>query len=268
MKFLIQTVNRQVTFDFAFELLKSLEYLKWKNIPYIVEFCEIYELASVANISTQGLTFEDIKDFTPVGSVDFVKEFCHIYVKENPDKYLKPINIPKCLEEFVHYGIGHIKADGDDIQISSFKEEIEDGQEIYVKSEEIIKSKDNGYYRQSSLADLDGEYQFTITDNIKSEWRVFVYNDDILDCRCYSGDCFAYPSKDRICAMVKKYYEETNHRTPPAYTLDVYVSDDDNQTYIMEIHEFFSCGLYGFSDHRRLPYMLSRTFKLIKNYVG
>lgn len=42
------------------------------------------------------------------------------------------------------------------------------------------------------------------------------------------------------------------------YTLDVSVFN--NKTSIIEVHDFFSCGLYGFNDFRHLPFMFYRWF--------
>jgi hypothetical protein len=52
---------------------------------------------------------------------------------------------------------------------------------------------------------------------------------------------------------------------PVAYTLDVAVCDshtfaDDIGTVVIEVHDFFSCGLYGFNDIK-YPNMLHRWFR-------
>ena len=48
-------------------------------------------------------------------------------------------------------------------------------------------------------------------------------------------------------------------------TIDVYVDEMTNKTYVVEAHKFFSCGLYGFSDINVLPIMFWRTFKSLIN---
>ena len=53
--------------------------------------------------------------------------------------------------------------------------------------------------------------------------------------------------------MIETYKPEA----PVAYTLDIGV-EKYRGTFIIECHRFFSCGLYGFSDHRRYPKMLSQ----------
>lgn len=49
---------------------------------------------------------------------------------------------------------------------------------------------------------------------------------------------------------------------PEAYTIDVGVTSDGN-TVLIEVHDFFSCGLYGFDDAKNLPNMYISTHKTI-----
>ena len=58
------------------------------------------------------------------------------------------------------------------------------------------------------------------------------------------------------CARLVKAYGEA---APKAWTLDVAVTTD-SKTVVLECHRFFSCGLYGFSDLRRIPKMYSQTW--------
>lgn len=59
--------------------------------------------------------------------------------------------------------------------------------------------------------------------------------------------------------MIKQYIT-----APIAYTLDVGISD--GKTVVIEVHDFFSCGFYGFSDHTIIPFMFSRWFIEYINY--
>jgi hypothetical protein len=60
---------------------------------------------------------------------------------------------------------------------------------------------------------------------------------------------------------------------PVAYTLDIGIIRrlSDFDTVVIECHDFFSCGLYGFADHKVYPHMLHRWFndylKLIKEPI-
>ena len=57
--------------------------------------------------------------------------------------------------------------------------------------------------------------------------------------------------------MIKDYKD-----SPLSYTLDVGINN--NGTFIIEVHPFVSCGLYGFSDYRILCYMFENGFNYIK----
>lgn len=87
--------------------------------------------------------------------------------------------------------------------------------------------------------------------DIKSEWRAFVWKEQILDIRCYSGDFWAFPDRKSVERMVATYTDNP----PLAYTLDVAVLQD-GRTVIMEVHNFIACGLYGFADSL-IPLMLT-----------
>ena len=59
--------------------------------------------------------------------------------------------------------------------------------------------------------------------------------------------------------MIKLY-----HSAPGAYTLDVAVLNNEKKdTALIEIHHFFSCGLYGFQDYSKLIKMYSITHREI-----
>ena len=57
--------------------------------------------------------------------------------------------------------------------------------------------------------------------------------------------------------MIDRY--ESIGDAPIAYTLDVGINDKG--TFVIEVHDFFSCGLYGFADVGILPSMLNRWFQ-------
>ena len=66
-----------------------------------------------------------------------------------------------------------------------------------------------------------------------------------------TGDFTIFPNIDKINKMIFK-------SAPVAYTLDVAICD--GATVVIEVHDFFSCGLYGFSDLKILPYMFSQWY--------
>lgn len=118
------------------------------------------------------------------------------------------------------------------------------------------------YYK--SFADItkcpeevpEGTYIISDVVDIKSEWRAFVFCDRLFDIRRYAGDFKVFPDIKLIEEMIKDY-----KTSPAAYTLDVGIND--NGTFIIEVHPFVSCGLYGFS-HYLLPEMAIKGFNSLQ----
>ena len=216
MKFLIQTINGEIKHDFSFALLESFEYHKQIN-DIELEYA---------------LTDEKMESkCIPIGSVEFVCNYMYAYHHLD----IKPINIPGELFQFAKRRIfngTHKDVDG----------------KMFVKSNDKIKSI-AGIYENVP----DGNYQISETIDIRSEWRVFVFNGKIVGLQNYSGCFDVFPDVKIIQDMVRVYKDGS-----PAYTLDVAICD--RGTVIVEVHDFFSCGLYGFSNYKILPYMFSQSF--------
>lgn len=104
----------------------------------------------------------------------------------------------------------------------------------------------------------DGNYLISEVVDIKSEWRAFVYKGKLVGLQNYLGDFTRFPDAAAIKSMVNAYSD-----CPTAYTLDVGVND--RGTFVIEVHPFVSCGLYGFSDNRILPQMFKAGYEWMKN---
>lgn len=101
-------------------------------------------------------------------------------------------------------------------------------------------------------------------EHVNSEWRVFVFNGEVRDIRCYSGDVCTLPDKEYVEKIAKTYSDTSGKH---AFTVDVMVTDE-GKTDIVELHDFFSCGLYGFEDYSVLPLMWSVTMTDILRSAG
>lgn len=242
-KFLIQTVNKKLIYDFTFEMNTCEEYYKWLNRPIKLKKYE-------------GIDFDKIKrpdQYIPVGSVEFVS----VYLKKfYPDaiKALEPINVPEQLFPFAGRTITNITKP-EDLNIFN------NTSHLYTKSMTTIKHPNNGWI---DLPDFDRCKDCQVStpiDNIISEWRVFVFNDVIMDAKNYMGDFFICPDKEIVSNMVKTY-----KNSPKAYTLDVAVTSK-GETVVIECHRFFSCGTYGFCSGQPdiYPVMLSQEWFEMKN---
>lgn len=228
MKFLIQTINGKVKHDFSSTLIEACDYNNWytNSCDYKTSFTELQEL-------------EYAPGFIPVGSVEFVTKYLSFY-----NKTPKPVNIPKELI-YKHY-LGRDISFGNKHDINKFP--------VFVKSDTSIK-KFTEIISSASILDQvpDDKYLISEIIEIDSEWRAFVYKRKLVGLQNYSGDFTVFPDVNKINEMTKEYSS-----SPVAYTLDVLVNKDG--TFLIEVHDFFSCGLYGFSDYKLLPIMFRDWF--------
>ena len=238
MTFLIQTVNNEIVHDFSFQLIDAIKYNNWYRDKKIYDYIL---LNNVPNAIDLDMSFDN---YIPIGTVEFVHEFIKKYYTFVP----KPLNVP---EELFKYADREI--------FNGNEKDIKNG--YFIKSNDIIKSETNRLFiHPSSTWFIKGNYQISEKIEILSEWRAFVYYNKLVGLQNYSGDFTIFPNIQRLNNMIKDY-----KNSPTAYTLDVGIKDNLD-TVIIECHEFYSCGLYGFSDNKILPQMFSIAFnEIIKN---
>jgi len=231
MNFIIEKIKGEIKHDFIFTLLQSLDFQKWNG--------------NEINIKSSNL--EDLKickSYIPIGSVDFV----HKYMTLSNIKIPLPINIPLSLNkhEFTCRNIVY----GNEDVVNKI------GNNKHVKSTDKVK----GYTEifEHGMTIHRGNYQISELINIDSEWRCFIHRNELVGLQNYNGDFTLFPNIKLINKIIKEYYN-----APIAYTLDVGVNN--NNTFIIEIHNFYSCGLYGFSNHKILPFMFSQWWY---NYIN
>lgn len=158
----------------------------------------------------------------PIGSVEFVVQYLERFFHKSP----KPINLP--LELFPYAGRNIFNGHSSEIH----------GR--FSKSNDRIKDP-NPCPESCQISDWIP---------IESEWRAFVYKGNLVGLQNYQGDFTLFPDVHRIHQMIRDF------PGPVAYTLDVAMPG----TLPIEVHDFFSVGLYGFADFRILPFMYSRWF--------
>jgi len=243
MKFLIQTIDKKIEHDFAFTLLKSIDFKNWLNRNDVNN--KTYYRFFDTGVDQKEFVFKSFHHtYVPIGSVEFVLAF----LQQFHNTTLKPINVPiELLNE----------------RFSLRK--IFNGTEKDLKGKMFVKSNDKiknicGIFNEDELHELPkGNYQFSEVISIDSEWRAFVYNRKLVGLQNYLGEFTKFPNADAIKEMIDEY-----ELAPIAYTLDVGVNDSG--TFIIECHEFFSCGLYSFNSPY-YPNMLYRAFKEIINKI-
>ena len=223
MKFLIQTSKGEIVDDFSFVLLQSLWYHKWLNGT---EF---------PSLKCDFLLKE--KGWIPVGSVAFVQK----YMLQTYGYTIKPRNIPIELQQYKFTKR----------RVFNGNEQIAEKENLFFKSTTKIK----GPCGHTPIELPIGCYQYSSLVDFTSEWRSFIWRDELVGLQNYAGDFTEFPNVNIIKKMMLAFKESA----PCAYTLDIGMVK--GKTCVIEVHDFFSCGLYGFEDLQLLPLMLGGWFK-------
>ena len=242
--FLIQTIDNMVVHDFSFTLIEAIKYNNWYNGEKIYDYI-LQENTNLSINSNDQPYKEDVEGIIPIGSVEFVLKYLNDYYNINN---IKPLNIPEELNKYKY-----IKRNV--WNFYPFQNDKYINKTVFVKS----KTKIKGYTDIVKYTDVPtGEFIVSELIDIQSEWRAFVWKHTLYGLQNYSGDFTMFPDIKLIKKMISDYSNDG------AYTLDVGINDKDG-TFIIECHDFFSCGLYGFADYRVLPLMFIDTWnKLIK----
>jgi hypothetical protein len=254
MKFLIQKINGQIRHDFSFTLLESIRFKNWltsnnKKDKIVVKYANTFEITDPDMIYPNPFKPQH-KNYIPVGSVEFVTDFLMYFHNTFP----KPINVPEelfdpCFTQRRIFNGNHM-----DLEDCTGRYFVKSNSKIKGFTEVVECKKTGNQGTVFSVSIPAGNYQISeYLFGIESEWRAFVYQGKLVGLQNYSGDFTRFPDVATIKSMIYAYKS-----APMAYTLDVAVCD--HATVIIEVHNFFSCGLYGFADHSIYPNMLNRAF--------
>jgi hypothetical protein len=195
----------------------------------LVEAIEFQEW--VGNSMPYRLSAEpNVQGMVPVGTLEFVLEYMRQYYGVTP----KPQNVPIELQPFAGR---KFYQKGDTMPPL-----------VFAKDAEHFKTITGVYVSDKLPAD---NLQISDVVEIESEWRGFVFRGKLVGLQNYGGDFTCFPNIEPIQSMIAAF-----NSAPVAYTLDVGVNGDG--TFAIEVHDFFSCGLYGFADKGILPMMFSQ----------
>ena len=244
IEYLLQCENNIPAFDFVFEAYKQLEAAgkrAWLNDLQFFDSHRNYPYKP------------DHLETVPVGSVEFV----HAYFEAHGIKVPNPLNVPEELIEL---------CDPEPYDVPDWEERIiifsgpQEHSKMQIKNKDIVKHPKNGF---SDKIKPVGNWQITewIEDGFDAEFRVFVFDERIIDVRQYAGDV-KYPlDYDYVKECIEKFKS-----APPSYTLDIGIHRGSingvhhcNIHTVIECHHFYSCGTYGFNHSAYLP-MLSQWY--------
>lgn len=287
MKFLIETDRQgRIIYDFSQKIVSMQEDCARWGIKYEIENCQIEDIQSNGWFAKRYENGE-IKDdeYTPVGSVEFIQTFAKLV---GGTTGLLPLNVPPELQPAIYSGrpIYNIPSEESaKILVDNLLGKRMLHGRWHVKDATVIKHPDNKFYdvipdtRNGAMTmearigpdghtcgkvfdhkfagKIVGKQVSGVVPDIVSEWRVFIDKKDmrgpVIGCECYSGDPIAFPKADRIRQFIEAYT-----LSPEIYTLDVMV-DKFGNTWVVECHEFFSCGLYGF-EYLNYPNLINRAW--------
>ncbi len=243
MKFLLQTIDGKIKYDYVFHLHNLIEFHNWYNPTNIIEYL-FYDVRSNQN----NYSFKNsYRKYVPIGDINFVESFLNKFYGLN----LKPINIPVELFGFA----GRFVMNGNDKDIMKL-----DGI-FFIKSNDVFYEHFNILDTNANIIKIPiGNYQISEYVDISNKWRAFVYDKKLVGLQNYDGDFTKFPNVKKILGMISSYKS-----SPIAYSMDVFVNNND--TYLFNVNNFTSCHLYGFFNYKLLPVMFSRWFyEYVKKY--
>jgi hypothetical protein len=231
-------------YDFGYSVIEAIEYANWWERE------KVHDYHLVKREELNDIAFINRHTQIPIGSV----EFCLDYYNRVGILNIKPLNIPEELWPLVKrpVTIDYCK------NINGH---------WFLKSTSFIKDSANGEVWFNGDGGEDKKYFLTRwVDDVVSEWRLFIYKKSILGLKCYSGDDWILPDK-RYCESVTIAYDSP---AKEAYTLDVMVYKDRMGGYstdIVELHDFFGCGLYGFTHNKLLNMIVAAHKNILEQHI-
>lgn len=126
----------------------------------------------------------------------------------------------------------------------------------------VVSSKDELEYL--SCLDMGGYETEIITSsvvNFVSEYRVYVIDGVIADCRRYAGSYEIYPDMNFIKEVIKK---ENYTSQPIGYAIDFGVTDI-GETMLIEVNDGYSIGSYGLNHRDYTKLCILRWNQIVNN---
>lgn len=206
-----------------------------------------------------------------IGTIPFVERFLQ-YAHGIP--YMQPIEIPDCLKKEEYLLRDYKVVQAKDIPMSGMWF-IKDASRLkrFSYCGEMKLFMYDGIFdkpkKNETSLHLNPEHQFVLSEVIQilSEYRVFVWKDEIKGIQYYDGEPTIMPNENEIKKLQKIVLNyQIDKERPHAYSMDIAVikKDGHRDLALIEIHPFACLGLYGFYS-TNLPYMYADGFNYYIN---
>lgn len=242
MKAYLEKVNNEWLDDFVYISRYPLENMGFDIISFDGnDFCD--------NL----IKFNFTKDDIMIGSVESTVKFFNFLNIKIPEY----IGYPKELSKYYNRNIELIFFK--DLK-NDFPYFIKPAKEIKLFTGDIISNK-NSINFLKDFYDVKNDtllYKSNIID-IDSEYRCFVFKNELKGIQFYNGDFKLYPNIDIINNIIKDYKNPN-----VAYTLDVGINNKKD-TFLIEINDMWAIGSYGFNSKLYTKMCVHRMREIIKN---
>ena len=182
------------------------------------------------------------QDYTPIGTVEFVKAFAEKVGVKLPD----PIHATELfqLEGRKCFVIHSPKLQK--LQANDYPVFVKPLTELKKFTGFVVKSdKDFDLYPEVNWDDTR-LFVTDVLENIVSEWRCYVLNGKVFACVNYAGDPLKFPNEREIIRMIDHFKPQ-----PISFSLDIALcknggsGDNYTTTRFIEINDAYALGYYG-----------------------
>ena len=187
-------------------------------------------------------------DYIPVGTVEYVNEYCRIKNITPPTNISYPVELVKFLNRSVWQ--------------SSYS---------FAKEYEFVKPRNTKVFTGAVKKDIEetvkDDEPVWISDpmTFTAEFRFYIIENHVAGYSRYDdGDDNIQPDIDTVQQMITEYTE-----SPIGYTLDV--GPVDNKTVLIEVNDGWSLGLYPWgtmTTDKYVELITKRWFEIAKHFYG
>lgn len=203
-----------------------------------------YTMVSYEQVSSGELDHVILKNLF-VGSVEFMQEVFKrvgkndVRLPKNSNRHSEIMTLKEAIYQIKETGPKFIKP----LHIKKFTGFVHEGGQ---------------YGCLDNIPDDEMVYVYSLFDSkIKSEWRLYIFKNQITDSCCYDGGFRYPPNYFQVEEIIKQ-----NKDFPDTYTIDVAVLED-GQTTVVEFNDMWAIGNYGVPNWAYLEMLSRRYFQII-----